>query len=286
MKKSTLKKHTGYWLSRLQQQITKSFEQRLQQHHIATAEWCVLVTIYDKQGDSVTSIAQYIDVSKPVVSRIIDQLVRKKLVEVKPGANRRSSVITLTTDANLLIPALVNEADTNDEFFFGCLTEIELNQLKHLINKLITQRTPIISSGWLLEASSMKNNIEKILNTAKKEQWKFPQVFEQLRQAGMLTYEVILDNGYAICYTLADNTCIEESQASQFTDLKVAKDFAPDKAKHAILTHQQDKIDYPQWVYAMAAAGVASYLVNMKERIITYFNLNKTESFIELVPEQ
>ena len=93
MKNSTLKKHAGYWVSRLQNQIGKSFEQRLQQHNIAGAEWCVLITIYDNQGDSVTSIAQYIEVSKPVVSRIIDQLSRKNLVKVKPGMDRRSSVV-------------------------------------------------------------------------------------------------------------------------------------------------------------------------------------------------
>ena len=285
MKNSTLKKHLGYWLSRLQNQVNKSFEQRLNQHNIAGAEWCVLVSIYDNQGDSVTSIAKYIEVSKPVVSRVIEQLSRKNLVEIKPGVNRRSSVITLTDKTKLLVPTLVKEADANDEFYFGCLSELEFSNLKQIFNKLLTHRTTISPCGCLLEEYLM-NQVPEILQNAKNENWPFPKTFAKLRDVSVINYEAKWEDEYYLQFNFADNTHFTESGSPDLNSVNVAPKFSALAAKKSILIHQQGETTYEELVHELAAAGVSSYVVNMNDRTVTYFNQNRTESFIELVPEQ
>ena len=151
MKNSNLKRHIGYWLSRLQIQSHKGFEQRLKKYNITVAEWCILISIHDKQGNSITTLAKYIEVNKSAISRLVEQLSKRNLVIIMEGRDRRSSEIHMTKEAQILTTNLLNEADINDQDFFGNLNKTELMQLKNIFNKLFLNNDSINPSGWLSE---------------------------------------------------------------------------------------------------------------------------------------
>ena len=93
-------------------------------------------------------------------------------------------------------------------------------------------------------------------------------------------------DGYYVQINLADNSSFIESEPPVFAHINVSPQFSSTAAKKSLLIHQQGETTYEEWVHEMASAGVSSYLVNMKDRTVTYFNQNKTESIVELVPEQ
>lgn len=149
---------------------------------------------------------------------------------------------------------------------------------KLLINNNLTR------SGWLLEGNIMKENILKIMNLAKTEMWPFPKTFDQLQEIGVVSYEVLWDNGYSSQFNLIDGSSFVENKILNFDQLKVSEVFSANDAKTALLIHQQGKTSYVQWIEDMASAGVSYYIVKMSDRTVSYFNSNRTQSIIELVP--
>ncbi|MFN8769324.1 MAG: MarR family winged helix-turn-helix transcriptional regulator [Neisseriaceae bacterium] len=153
-KNTTLKTHIGYWINRLQTRVDQAFETRLKEYGVTGGQWCVLISLFDKQAGSVTSLAKYIEISKPVVSRTIEQLVKKDLVLVLKGEDRRSEKILLTKKAVKLVPLLIKEASDVESHFFSCLSQKELQQLKAILKILFINKTKITPSGWLIEETN------------------------------------------------------------------------------------------------------------------------------------
>lgn len=144
-----LKDHVGYWLNRLRMEVHQTFEKRLEKHDISVAQWCILATLHSESADSVSTLARYIEVDIASISRVVERLVAKSLVENQPGKNRRSGIIKLTKQGRDLVPKLFDEAKDNEEQFFGGLTTDEKKQLKKIFLKIFTTIPSIALSGWL-----------------------------------------------------------------------------------------------------------------------------------------
>jgi hypothetical protein len=82
-----------------------------------------------------------------------------------------------------------------------------------------------------------------------------------------------------------DNGNLPENNLEGFSQPKIANEFSAIGAKKALITHQQGKTTYIQWMHEMAAFGVANYIVDMHTRNVTYYNCDKTQSIVEPVPE-
>lgn len=166
MMKNNLKQHIGYWINRIRTQTNLSFEDRLKQYKITVPQWCVLVTIYNEQGTNIKEISTYIEIDKGAISRVVDALVAKGLVIHGPGKDGRSGHISLTPEGEMLVPLLLQEAEQNELQFFGTLTTSELDQLQHILRKIIHSSIPSIKlEGWLepatlIESTTPKKEIE------------------------------------------------------------------------------------------------------------------------------
>ncbi|HEU5383756.1 MAG TPA: MarR family transcriptional regulator [Ktedonobacteraceae bacterium] len=135
---SGLYDHTGYWLRRLSNLVHQTFERALAEHGVTVAQWNVLVAIF--HGDAATpfDLARFIDIDTGAVTRLVDRLVEKRLLDRCPDPkDRRSIRLVLTDKGQQLIPQLVQIADENDRQFFGPLTLEEHQQLKALISTLL-----------------------------------------------------------------------------------------------------------------------------------------------------
>ena len=135
---SNLEDHLGYWLRCLSNFVSGSFSDRLAAREISVAQWVVLRILYDYENLSLNETAHLVGVDKSTLSRMIDRLVERGLIDRAEGKNRRSIGLNLTPDARRLVPELAALADENDRSFFKSLEPERrrefLATLQHLLN--------------------------------------------------------------------------------------------------------------------------------------------------------
>ncbi|MGE4350098.1 MAG: MarR family winged helix-turn-helix transcriptional regulator [Candidatus Berkiella sp.] len=152
MKKKILKQHIGYWLNRLRSAVHYRFEERLATYGVSVPAWCIMTSVYDDSAHSINELAEYIEIDKAAVSRLVDKLVHKGLLLHEPGKDRRSGNIRLTAEGQLLVPKLIKEAEENEKEFFGYLSVQQQKSLQTIFNEILTKTSSVKSEGWLLKS--------------------------------------------------------------------------------------------------------------------------------------
>jgi uncharacterized protein YbcV (DUF1398 family) len=125
-----------------------------------------------------------------------------------------------------------------------------------------------------------KEKILEIIQTSREEKWPYPRVFEALKHAGVESYEVNVAT-HEVVYHGHNQNMIEKSTGNEGL-LTVAPHFSLSNLQQAILRNQKDA-HYPRFLQDIAAAGVACYEVNMKQRKVIYSGKNK-EQYAEAIP--
>ncbi|PWU06623.1 MAG: MarR family transcriptional regulator [Verrucomicrobia bacterium] len=147
---SNLQEHVGYWHNRFGQVVHTGFERRLAKYNITVSQWCLMVVVYQGQGDTVRAIARVICLDVGAVTRLVDRLEEKKLVRRVPDeADGRSVKVELSEEGMALVPRLAKEADFNDEEFYGILSKKEILQFKEILGKLLNGVGTEVETRWL-----------------------------------------------------------------------------------------------------------------------------------------
>lgn len=287
--KNNLKLHIGYWFNRIRMEVHQAFEARLDRYNISVAQWCILMAIYDGKASSVGDLAEYIEVDKATISRVVERLVTMQLVTHMQGKDRRSGFILLTDTAQKLVPKLLHEAELNEKHFFGDLTKDEIAQLKQIFKKILMKIPSIQVDGWVqnpqkVSMSHAQERINAILKEGKAQQKPYPIIFEELKQAGVTEYTVSWKNGYEGIY-IGTFGSIREKTPEGLTPIAIVAECNLDAAKQALNEHMQKKTNFSEWLTQMGAAGMSHYMVDMINRTVTYYNPSKTEHFTEHVPQ-
>lgn len=283
---SILKKHIGYWLNRLRNVVHYAFEARLVQYDISVAEWSILVSIYDGSANSVNNIAAYIEVDKASSSRVVERLAKKDLLSVAAGDDRRSKILGLTEKGRELIQKLLKEAEENEKHFFGCLSELEQEQMRSIMYKVL-QKVPTINlDGWINNRNQdvIMNNIKNILKDATVNQWPYPKTFGALKAEGLQNYEVHFADYYKAHFNSTLGSFTEDS-LDNYTTIKANKHFNSEGIKNAVIKHVTERTHYLDFLKDAAENGATHYKVDMDKRTVTYFNVDESASYIEYVPE-
>lgn len=136
---SALRDHTGFWLRTVSNDVSQAFSNRLSSSGVTVAEWVILREMYGQ--NHITSpgvIAELTGLTKGAVSKLIDRLLRKRLVSrSEDRTDRRYQNIELTAQALALVPKLASLADENDEEFFSVLSKTERKQLIEILKKIV-----------------------------------------------------------------------------------------------------------------------------------------------------
>jgi DNA-binding MarR family transcriptional regulator len=127
---SHLEDHLGYWLRTLSNCVHHSFSERLARYDISVAQWVVLCTLYHEKGLSLNQAVERIGVDKSALSRMVERLVKRGLVDRQGGKDRRFIQLDLTNEGRELVPQLAKLADENDAAFFQTM---ESEQQKNLL---------------------------------------------------------------------------------------------------------------------------------------------------------
>jgi DNA-binding MarR family transcriptional regulator len=121
---SPLEKHLGYWLRLVSNNVSAAFARRLEALDVSVSEWVAMRKLFDQRAPiSISTLAEQIGMTKAPVSRLVERLVQKKLIERQDSRNDgRAQQIWLSSAGQKLVPKLAAIADENDEAFFGHLT--------------------------------------------------------------------------------------------------------------------------------------------------------------------
>jgi len=139
---SNLEEHLGYWLRCLSNFVSHSFAEKLARQDISVAQWVVLRTLYDSSGATMNQAADQVGVDKSSLSRMVERLVQKGLVNRAEGDDRRSVGLSLTPAGKKLVPQLARFADENDAAFFSTLAPKQRAEFLATIKQLLT------ANGW------------------------------------------------------------------------------------------------------------------------------------------
>ena len=113
-----------YWLGRLATQMQEAFNCAVAEYGVSSAQWMVLNAVYFDRARTPAQIAQHIGVDRSAITRLVDRLEAKGLVErSRENADRRSINIELTTRGKNLVPKLIKTAKSNEERFINALGE-------------------------------------------------------------------------------------------------------------------------------------------------------------------
>jgi DNA-binding MarR family transcriptional regulator len=120
---SRLEDHVGYWLRFVSNHVSASFARRLEKPDISVSEWVALRKLYDAPiWTSPSALAESLGMNRGAVSRLVERLVQKDLVERQASRDDgRARQIRLSSVGQKLVPRLAAIADANDEAFFGDL---------------------------------------------------------------------------------------------------------------------------------------------------------------------
>lgn len=161
MQISDLYEHIGYWHNRFGHQVGTGFERRLAQHEVTVSQWCLMVVLYHGSASTVRDIARIIQLDAGAVTRLADRLSEKGLVTRAPDPkDARSVILQLTEEGHRLTPILAEEADKNDEAFFGVLSAEEIAQYKTLLTKLLMRAGNEVPAAWPLAPLKQSMNGE------------------------------------------------------------------------------------------------------------------------------
>ncbi|MBS0265553.1 MAG: winged helix-turn-helix transcriptional regulator [Planctomycetes bacterium] len=140
---STLEDHVGYWLRYVSNHVSHAFAQKVESQGVTVAEWVLLRALLDAKSASPSQLAESVGLTRGAVSKLIERLCRKKLVDRSSAAgDRRYQTIALTTAGKRLVPILARLADENDREFFGHLKREEKNRLVSLLQDIVRRH------GW------------------------------------------------------------------------------------------------------------------------------------------
>ncbi len=135
---SALTSHAGFWLRLVSNHVSHGFARKLAGSGATVAEWVILREILEAGTTSPGRLATSTGLTRGAVSKLVDRLVRKGLVNrTESDRDRRFQDVELTAAGRALVPRLAALADRNDQEFFSRLSAREREALVATLKKLV-----------------------------------------------------------------------------------------------------------------------------------------------------
>jgi DNA-binding MarR family transcriptional regulator len=138
---AALESHLGYWLRFVSNSVSGAFAEKLAAQGISVAEWVVLRLIHGDTNMPASAIAEATRMTRGAISKIVDRLEERGLVERKPlPQDGRAQILRLTAKGARLVPVLAALADKNDAEFFDHLTAKERETMTRILKDIVARR--------------------------------------------------------------------------------------------------------------------------------------------------
>lgn len=140
---SDLEQHIGYWLRYVSNHVSHAFMQKVEAKGVTVAEWAVMRQMLEAGPSNPSQLAEKMGMTRGAISKLVDRLSAKELVERTASDNdRRFQSVRLTSKGARLVPALAKLADENDAEFFGHLSEEQQAGLVQVLRGIVERQ------GW------------------------------------------------------------------------------------------------------------------------------------------
>ncbi|HEY0270548.1 MAG TPA: MarR family transcriptional regulator [Sphingomonas sp.] len=98
--------HPGHYFSRISRGLARVGDVRLRELGFATAQLPVLIALKDGARRSQTELARWARVEQPTMAQLLARMERDGIIRREPDpADRRSSLVSLTEDTEVRLPA-------------------------------------------------------------------------------------------------------------------------------------------------------------------------------------
>lgn len=129
-----------YWVNRLASVMRETFNEALASEEITWPQWLSLNVLAHGQADTPAQIADCLGIDRSAVTRLLDRLADKGLLErVHDDGDRRSVRILLTEQGRDKIQRIDQLALQHQERFLAQLPATEVRVLKSNIQKLLRE---------------------------------------------------------------------------------------------------------------------------------------------------
>ena len=140
MERENLDRNFGFLLHDVSRLMRTVFDRRGREIGLTRSQWWVLTMLYAKEGVTQSELADFMDLEKPTLGRLLDRMQEKEWIERRPDRHdRRVNRLFLTekvqeimralrkTAADVRKDALGNMATTEREEFIDTLIKIKNN---------------------------------------------------------------------------------------------------------------------------------------------------------------
>lgn len=128
------------WLIYKARYLTKNrLQRKLKDYDISTEQWSILSMIYLKEGCNQKELAESLLKDRAALTRILDILEKKDLVKREHSPNdRREFLVYITENGRTVYNEALKVVAKNSQEINDIFSEDELEQLKKLLKKLIS----------------------------------------------------------------------------------------------------------------------------------------------------
>ena len=126
--------------------MERDFEIRLEPLGVTRGAFAVLSAIYNENKTKPAELAAFLGIDGAAVTRHLDRIERRGLIERKPSTtDRRSTDLKLTTEGRWAVrQGHASSTATNEKFTTG-LTETEVNRFESVIRTMLAESDAAIS---------------------------------------------------------------------------------------------------------------------------------------------
>jgi DNA-binding MarR family transcriptional regulator len=141
-----LEQQSTYWLKRCYQALRRNVDAELRRYGLTLSQRDVLLTLYAEGPLDQSTLRDYLGLEQSSVSRLVDGLVRRGMVELRPGEDdRRVRVAALTQQGHKLLLATPGSSELGGQLMVANLSPEERSELVRLLRQctdtLISQQS-------------------------------------------------------------------------------------------------------------------------------------------------
>lgn len=138
-----------FWIGRLASVMKDAFNQKLASWDVTYPQWMILNVLHHQLANTPAQIAENVGVDRSAVTRLLDRLEAKNLVErMHDGLDRRSVKILMTRQGAALMDELNEAAREHQQLFLSQMHPTELRAFKTNVQKLLRAGDIDTASLW------------------------------------------------------------------------------------------------------------------------------------------
>ena len=126
MKRENLDRNFGFLLHDVSRLMRTVFDRRGRDLGLTRSQWWVLTMLYAKEGVTQSELADFMDLEKPTLGRLLDRMQEKHWIERRPDSlDRRVNRLYLTEKVQEIMRALRKTAADVRKDALGDLVEVD-----------------------------------------------------------------------------------------------------------------------------------------------------------------